>query len=669
MAINKTDIKLMASERLTDFYDGGGAMTGTEITSGEINNLFPDISRLDRTYGRVSLRKCFPAVMTLNQDMYYGSHAIITDPPTDDNVFVSMFSRDDFDDTRQDAQNRIESYISIGGQTLLRPMYDQLSGQRAIVCFQTVGNDVPEIGTTIALVKTSTGEQQYVRITALETVRTTFQNSNGSFAVDVLTIDISAPLEYTFPGIEPTPNTTLADTKIHSTVVADASKYYGVSKVNQAITQGDFNIWVDSIYNQLVPTSQIESPVVDQFMGGDTFTYYAKGAAGSLTFSGTRTNATPLIHLPDGILPGSLNITIGGYAFVDNRGLLSAVDSDGGFSGTVDYASGQISIEKATWSESIILTATPACPIVESYVSSELVITIDNRSYNYTPNLSDPLPQPGNIVVDYMAQGKWYRLYDDGRGVFTSNDVNVGTGTVDYVSGSCVITLGALPDVGSSVILSWGAGIEVQDLVASVNSKGASIKGDLGYTAIIKGSVTLSWDDGTPRSVTDDVNGVFTGDGTVEMNYGTGTYILTPNPLPTIGISVTEDFDYDAGSNSISYGETNPTWSGANNDIATFTLPTVPVDPLTFSASYTTTYAWYTDANNNDKFTSSTVEVADNGSGSIIIPASGQIVGSIDYNTGVVSFTAKIQFRKTTKSWTSGSTGWGIGWVMLNTKP
>ena len=174
-----------------------------------------------------------------------------------------------------------------------------------------------------------------------------------------------------------------------------------MSKVVQAITQGDFNLWVDTIYNQLVPTSQIESPVVDQFMGGDTFTLYPKGTADSLTFSGTRNQDTGLIHLPDGFMRGSLNITIDGYAFKDANGILEAVDSDGGFEGTCDYASGQISIEKTTWSGTVSLTATPACPVVESYATAELVIELENRSYNYTPNLNNP-PAPTTYTASLL---------------------------------------------------------------------------------------------------------------------------------------------------------------------------------------------------------------------------------------------------------------------------
>lgn len=660
MAILKTDIKLMASERLTDFDDGGGSMTGNEIISGELNNLFPDISRLDRTYGRVSLRKCFPSVVTANQDMYYGSHAIVTDPPADDNVFVTMFSRGDFDDVRSDAQDKIESYVTIAGQTLLRPMYDQLEGQRSIVCFQSVGNPVPEIGETIVIKSTGTGDQQYVRITGISTVRTTFQNANSTFAVDVVTIDLSAALAYTFKGIDPTPYSTLADARIHNTIVSDASKYYGVSKVVQSISQSDFNIWVDSIYNQLVPTSQIESPVVDQFMGGDTFTYYPKGDAGSLTYSATRNQDTGLIHLPDGLMKGSLSITIAGYDFKDDGdgGLVPVIDgNDGGFEGTVDYASGQVNIEKSSWSGTVSLSATPCVPIVESYETAEIQIELTNRAYNYTPMLTDPLPQPGNIYVDYMAQGKWYRLFDDGNGVFTSKTENVGTGTVDYATGSCVITLGALPDVGSSIIFSWGAGVEILDKKAEVTATNAVYNGDLGQLGIIKGSVTISWDDGTPRSVTDDANGDWTGDGDIVFNYADGTYFLTPNPIPDVSVTFTEDFDYDTGANTKTYAEGSASYSGPNSENANFTIPGAPIEPMSVKIHFTVDTVWSTTpteyAGVGDKLFTYTRTAYDDGTGGLQYDGSGSVIGSIDYATGVVSLLAKKQFNKFNGYWVS----------------
>ncbi|MTI11918.1 hypothetical protein, partial [Sansalvadorimonas verongulae] len=78
MAINQEDIKLFESQRLTDEGDGGGRATGNEVVGGQVNNLFRDISRIDRTVGDVSMRKVFAGVSTDNADPYLGAHAILT---------------------------------------------------------------------------------------------------------------------------------------------------------------------------------------------------------------------------------------------------------------------------------------------------------------------------------------------------------------------------------------------------------------------------------------------------------------------------------------------------------------------------------------------------------------------------------------------------------------
>lgn len=57
MTIQTGDIKLLKSQVLLDTADGGGAMTSNEVIDGQSNNLFPDVSALDRTYGRISMRK------------------------------------------------------------------------------------------------------------------------------------------------------------------------------------------------------------------------------------------------------------------------------------------------------------------------------------------------------------------------------------------------------------------------------------------------------------------------------------------------------------------------------------------------------------------------------------------------------------------------------------
>ena len=95
MTINVDDVKLLKSQRLTDEEDGGGRATGEAVADGEMNNLFPDISRLDRTLGRISLRKVFAGVMTDNADPYLGVHSIVTQAPEDPRVSVLLFNTND----------------------------------------------------------------------------------------------------------------------------------------------------------------------------------------------------------------------------------------------------------------------------------------------------------------------------------------------------------------------------------------------------------------------------------------------------------------------------------------------------------------------------------------------------------------------------------------------
>ena len=113
MAIAKTDIKLMESKRMDDTDAGGGVVTGQEIADGVVNNMFPNISRLDRTLGRVSLIKAFIKIATATRDKYFGSHVIISEPQTDDGVNVIMVNlQDDFDE-RLEAAGIIQGDASL----------------------------------------------------------------------------------------------------------------------------------------------------------------------------------------------------------------------------------------------------------------------------------------------------------------------------------------------------------------------------------------------------------------------------------------------------------------------------------------------------------------------------------------------------------------------------
>lgn len=109
MAIVDTDIKLLASQRLNDDPDGGGFMTGTVVVDGVENNLFPDISDADRTFGRVQLRKVYVAVTSEDSDTYMGAHVILDDTPDDPAATALMVTKAGYAQERADIVGALDT--------------------------------------------------------------------------------------------------------------------------------------------------------------------------------------------------------------------------------------------------------------------------------------------------------------------------------------------------------------------------------------------------------------------------------------------------------------------------------------------------------------------------------------------------------------------------------
>ena len=91
MTILASDIKIFASEIMTDDTDGGQFMSGTVVQDGLENNIFQDISDLDRSRGRINLRKVYAAVVTSNQDTYLGVTCIMNSAPLDPGTEAFIF--------------------------------------------------------------------------------------------------------------------------------------------------------------------------------------------------------------------------------------------------------------------------------------------------------------------------------------------------------------------------------------------------------------------------------------------------------------------------------------------------------------------------------------------------------------------------------------------------
>ncbi|WHV65066.1 hypothetical protein M2I94_04490 [Pseudomonas aeruginosa] len=370
MTITVDDVKLLKSQRLTDEDDGGGRATGQAVVDREINNLFPDISRLDRTIGRINLRKAFAGISSNSAEPYLGAHAIVTRAPADPRVSVLLFNTGSQTDERRDARNAIESFVVPAVSASFELLGNQLQGQRAIACVQREEQRLPEIGEVYQLVFESS-RSQYVRITDVEARLEQFAHDYGNgnfvnFTRRRLDLSISAPLGATFPGGQVTPGgTTSPKSQVLSTQVADAARYYGISPLAEAVSRGALSLRVKSVYSQLVPSTTRENALVDQLAGYQRRLFAAAGPARTVNLSvaniGSGRSRT---FLGTGCAPGSLSLSAGGGVFADDRkgGLRYISGSNWIASGTVDYESGAIEMAASGsgWSGTASATYQPA---------------------------------------------------------------------------------------------------------------------------------------------------------------------------------------------------------------------------------------------------------------------------------------------------------------------
>lgn len=112
MAITQDDVRLYASERMTDYADGGGRMSPNVIVDGQDNNVFPDITDLERVDGRTSIRKIFGAVTSNDNDQYLGAHAFLDDAPDDAATDAVLFTTGGLTTERAEAQQWLDAQDS-----------------------------------------------------------------------------------------------------------------------------------------------------------------------------------------------------------------------------------------------------------------------------------------------------------------------------------------------------------------------------------------------------------------------------------------------------------------------------------------------------------------------------------------------------------------------------
>lgn len=666
MTINATDIKLLESERMSDAANGGGRKTSRVIVDGEPGNIFPKVSRLDSVYGRVNLRKVYGAVVTENLDTYAGAHAVVMDPPDNAQIHVNLFSTASDYDTRTAARDRIESYVVAGPESRMIVYGRQLVGQQAVLVYQRVEEPLPEVGEVYCLSKeTSTviAYQQFVRVTDMSHEVRTFTDGSGDFQRRVVNLEIGAPLRYEFRGPE-TPSRVSSVTReslMRNTTVADASRYYGIQKLAEVGAEDALDLRVQSVYSPIVPTTQRESAIsLASISGAGGFINSGEASFGYSTFYSTFTGTH---YFPTGVKPGTVKVFRQGVLMSGDDGAGQIVETAAGtatsqnYAGTIDYETGAVTGLGGFSSDFITFEAKPAVSVSQPARTREIEITLATRGTVYSEVLN-PLPNPGSVIVDYRALGKWYRLRDNGTGELSGNDPAYGVGTVDYVTGGLVVTLGALPDVESSVLISWGSQIDyavragaTQDVTANTFDQTFTLTN----VPIEPASLTLTFvSNGTTYTATANSSGAISGNGvTGSVIHETGVVAIRYSTRkPDVGSIVTAAYNELVADDPAEPSAITAEQVDFVEDVAS-TLEFAPVRVssfvMTINATADTIYGTiggfvrvYDDGFGQLKTHGSVPFTYLNGVTAYPIRVvSGTVVGSINYTTGEVTITTR----------------------------
>ncbi|WP_445425167.1 hypothetical protein [Alishewanella sp. HL-SH06] len=433
----RTDLKIFKSQRMTQNANAGGQRTSNEVTSGQLNEVFGNISAIDHAQSAVDIVKVYPAVSTANTALLQDGHVLINEPPVDPLVDVIMVESAAITDssTRADIINVIESGVTAGlllrsglsemvpGQNLINAL--DLSSGNAGTNEQLVVSLTPGTIIAISVEYTGTESTTYPRFTHYAKVVSSGTGSNVVF---------SPGIPFITPGRDTPVNSQTRCTKLRATTQNDAVTYHGSTELTSPVSAGGQTLAVAHTNGQLLP---------------------------KLTQAVIRSDNTPF-ESTDGLNRSELIIPATGVNYVVE--IPSVADLDGNNTGSTP-----------AFKVNYVVGGTPKS---RSYSISNY----SNGQFSF--NLSE-LPDAGSEVFIYYFDGTTYEMWSN------QNTIPVGYTVVST-------TLRGTISNGSSLLTAqWrNDGVYAQTgqftwmLAALIDSSGAVAQyvngyNNLSYTAVI----------------------------------------------------------------------------------------------------------------------------------------------------------------------------------------
>lgn len=463
MPIQSDDLGIFKSAVMADVPEGGGGLTGTAVVDGLSNDIFPDVSDDNRAGGAFHLRKVGGKVNTDDQDMLLGSGWLVLKPPTDPAVDVTMFETDGWFDERTEAVKLVESTMVKGPRLLCRIQDTHYAGVSLLQLYNVApATSFPSAGDSI-VARNPSGEEFKVRVLRVTYSTAVVFDVSGQYTVNLATCELGRPLPFDILGapVARTPPSASTTATVFSTAPATGARFHGYKPLQTAVTLGAEPIREvqvsGGIFSQLVPASTVPTPVVDVYPLVQRPTI-SRTAATPLTISTTGVTLTDntVLQLPTAVEPGSLSMSHGATAFTSNNA--GQILQGTTVVGALDWTARTITMLGSAPNYGVAtnaITYKPATVTGATSHSMAHVVTDANQSLALVAALEPP-PAPGTLTLSYMAQGRWYDLAEDGTGKLAGSDSSYGAGTLSFVTGSVAASMGALPDIGSAVILTWG---------------------------------------------------------------------------------------------------------------------------------------------------------------------------------------------------------------------
>jgi hypothetical protein len=443
-------------------------------------------------------------------------------------VSVLLVKGDYYGQERASVMERMESYRTATTESRMTLLGKQRKGSRLVEAYQQQTAPLPVVGDVFALRLIIDGNEVYefIRIASLSSELRTFEDEKGEFVRRVVSMTISQPLERDFEGMEDASRYKAAPkARVMQTQIADSASYYGIKALAAPLKKGDGSLKVKSLYEQLVPVSTVEHAVADDWAQGRTM--WIETAPRRTLFSGWVSGGRLYLETP--VLPASVQIA--GYTD-DGQGSLKNGDSII----NVDYANGVLNNVP---SNTITVSAIPAVQVRNYAYSAYINVNDGNVGKEWAPLLR-PRPARGSVQVSYRSGKAWYTLTDYGD--YSLRDENGEVCGSITEGGSALISLPAMPDSPSQIVVSWIPRDYYQTLNGS--DAGSVIAPETVNTELVlpetpipnlkPNSIKLTWAGGSAK---DDGKGNLTGSITGKVNYASGE--IRPVGLTAASVQLT----------------------------------------------------------------------------------------------------------------------------------